>query len=225
MQAARDFNIEQIIHTSTSEVYGTAREVPIKENHPLAGQSPYSASKIGADQLAYSFFTSFNLPVSIIRPFNTYGPRQSARAVIPSVISQIANKNEFIKLGSLHPTRDFSYVEDTVQGFLSAINNKQTIGEVINLGSGFEISIGDTVNLISQIMGREIKIKVDDNRIRPPKSEVERLFACNKKAKLLMGWSPKFSGIKGFREGLENTISWFIKDENLSKINTNIYNI
>ena len=225
LQAAKDLNIEQIIHTSTSEVYGTAREVPIKENHPLAGQSPYSASKIGADQLAYSFFTSFNLPVSIIRPFNTYGPRQSARAVIPSVISQIANKNEFIKLGSLHPTRDFSYVEDTVQGFLSAINNKETIGEVINLGSGFEISIGDTVNLISQIMGREIKIKVDDNRIRPPKSEVERLFACNKKAKLLMGWSPKFSGIKGFREGLENTISWFIKDENLSKINTNIYNI
>ena len=165
------------------------------------------------------------MPVSIIRPFNTYGPRQSARAVIPSVISQIANKNEFIKLGSLHPTRDFSYVEDTVQGFLSAINNKQTIGEVINLGSGFEISIGDTVNLISQIMGREIKIEVDDNRIRPPKSEVERLFACNKKAKLLMDWSPKFSGIKGFREGLENTISWFIKDENLSKINTNIYNI
>ena len=197
----------------------------IKENHPLAGQSPYSASKIGADQLAYSFFTSFNLPVSIIRPFNTYGPRQSARAVIPSVISQIANKNEFIKLGSLHPTRDFSYIEDTVQGFLSAINNKRTIGEVINLGSGFEISIGDTVNLISQIMGREIKIEVDDNRIRPPKSEVERLFACNKKAKSLMDWSPKFSGIKGFEEGLEKTISWFIKDENLSKINTNIYNI
>ena len=213
LQAAKDLNIEQVIHTSTSEVYGTAREVPITENHPLAGQSPYSASKIGADQLAYSFFTSFNLPVSIIRPFNTYGPRQSARAVIPSVISQIANKNEFIKLGSLHPTRDFSYIEDTVQGFLSAINNKETIGEVINLGSGFEISIGDTVNLISQIMGREIKIKVDDNRIRPPKSEVERLFACNKKAKLLMDWSPKFSGIKGFRKGLENTISWFIKDD------------
>lgn len=225
LQAAKDFNIEQIIHTSTSEVYGTAKEVPIKENHPLSGQSPYSASKIGADQLAFSFFTSFNLPVSIIRPFNTYGPRQSARAVIPSVISQIANKNEFIKLGSLHPTRDFSYIEDTVRGFLSAINNKRTIGEVINLGSGFEISIGDTVNLISQIMGREIKIKVDDNRIRPPKSEVERLFACNKKAKLLMDWSPKFSGIKGFEEGLEKTISWFIKDENLSKINTNIFNI
>ena len=225
LQAAKDFNIEQIIHTSTSEVYGTAKEVPIKENHPLSGQSPYSASKIGADQLAFSFFTSFNLPVSIIRPFNTYGPRQSARAVIPSVISQIANKNEFIKLGSLHPTRDFSYIEDTVQGFVSAINNKRTIGEVINLGSGFEISIGDTVNLISQIMGREIKIKVDDNRIRPPKSEVERLFACNKKAKLLMDWSPKFSGIKGFEEGLEKTISWFIKDENLSKINTNIFNI
>ena len=221
----RDFNIEQIIHTSTSEVYGTAREVPIKENHPLSGQSPYSASKIGADQLAYSFFSSFNLPVSIIRPFNTYGPRQSARAIIPSIISQIAKKNEFIKLGSLHPTRDFSYIEDTVKGFLSAINNKRTIGEIINLGSGFEISIGDTVNLISEIMNQEIKIKVDNNRIRPPKSEVERLFACNQKAKLLMDWAPKFSGIEGFKKGLEKTISWFNKDENLSKINTKIYNI
>ena len=225
LQAARDFNIEQIIHTSTSEVYGTAREVPIKENHPLSGQSPYSASKIGADQLAYSFFSSFNLPVSIIRPFNTYGPRQSARAIIPSIISQIAKKNEFIKLGSLHPTRDFSYIEDTVKGFLSAINNKRTIGEIINLGSGFEISIGDTVNLISEIMNQEIKIKVDNNRIRPPKSEVERLFACNQKAKLLMDWAPKFSGIEGFKKGLEKTISWFNKDENLSKINTKIYNI
>tara|TARA_Y100000589_G_scaffold291588_1_gene295182 strand:+ start:8065 stop:9063 length:999 start_codon:yes stop_codon:yes gene_type:complete len=225
LQAAKDFNIAQIIHTSTSEVYGTAKEVPIKENHPLAGQSPYSASKIGADQLAFSFFSSFDMPVSIIRPFNTYGPRQSARAIIPSVISQIANKNEFVKLGSLHPTRDFSYIEDTVQGFLNAINNKRTIGEVINLGSSFEISIGDTANLISKIMRREIKIKVEEDRIRPPKSEVERLFACNKKAKLLLNWSPKFSGIKGFTKGLEKTISWFIKNENLSKINTNIYNI
>ena len=225
LQAARDFNIEQIIHTSTSEVYGTAKKVPIKENHPLSGQSPYSASKIGADQLAYSFFSSFNLPVSIIRPFNTYGPRQSARAIIPSVISQIAKNNEYIKLGSLHPTRDFSYVEDTVKGFLSAIGNKRTIGEIINLGSGFEISIGDTVKLISEIMNQEINIEVDDNRIRPQKSEVERLFACNQKAKLLMDWYPKFSGIEGFRKGLEKTISWFIKDENLSKINTKIYNI
>jgi len=225
LQAARDFNIEQIIHTSTSEVYGTAKKVPIKENHPLSGQSPYSASKIGADQLAFSFFSSFNLPVSIIRPFNTYGPRQSARAIIPSVISQIAKNNEYIKLGSLHPTRDFSYVEDTVKGFLSAIGNKRTIGEIINLGSGFEISIGDTVKLISEIMNQEIKIEVDDKRIRPQKSEVERLFACNQKAKLLMDWYPKFSGIEGFRKGLEKTISWFIKDENLSKINTKIYNI
>ena len=225
LQAAKSYDLRQIIHTSTSEVYGTAKYVPIDEFHPLNGQSPYSASKIGADQLAMSFYTSFELPVSIIRPFNTYGPRQSARAIIPSVISQIANKNKFIKLGSLHPTRDFSYVEDTVKGFLSAIDNKRTIGEIINLGSGFEISIGDTVNLISEIMDQEIKIKVENNRIRPPKSEVERLFACNQKAKLLMDWSPEFSGIEGFKKGLEKTISWFIKDENLSKINTNIYNI
>ncbi len=225
LQAARDFHIEQIIHTSTSEVYGTAKEVPIKENHPLSGQSPYAASKIGADQLAFSFYSSFNLPVSIIRPFNTYGPRQSARAIIPSVISQIANKEEFVKLGSLHPTRDFSYVEDTVRGFLSAIDNKKTIGEIINIGSSFEISIGNTVKLISEIMNQEVKIKVEDNRIRPTKSEVERLFASNKKAKLLMDWSPNFSGINGFKKGLEKTISWFIKDDNLSRINTKIYNI
>ncbi len=225
LQAARDFDIEQIIHTSTSEVYGTAREVPITENHPLSGQSPYSASKIGADQIASSFFSSFDLPVSIIRPFNTYGPRQSARAVIPSVISQIANKNEFIKLGSIHPTRDFSYVEDTVRGFLRAINNKKTIGEVINLGSNFEISIGDTVNLISEIMNQEIDIKVEEERIRPKRSEVDRLFACNKKAKLLLDWEPQYAGLDGFKKGLEKTIEWFVKAENLSKINTKIYNI
>ncbi len=225
LQAARDFDIEQIIHTSTSEVYGTAREVPITENHPLSGQSPYSASKIGADQIASSFFSSFDLPVSIIRPFNTYGPRQSARAVIPSVISQIANKNEFIKLGSIHPTRDFSYVEDTVRGFLRAINNKKTIGEIINLGSNFEISIGDTVNLISEIMNQEIDIKVEQERIRPKKSEVDRLFACNKKAKLLLDWEPQYAGLDGFKKGLGKTIEWFVKEENLSKINTKIYNI
>ena len=225
LQASRDFDIEQIIHTSTSEVYGTAREVPITENHPLSGQSPYSASKIGADQIASSFFSSFDLPVSIIRPFNTYGPRQSARAVIPSVISQIANKNEFIKLGSIHPTRDFSYVEDTVRGFLRAINNKKTIGEVINLGSNFEISIGDTVNLISEIMNQEIDIKVEEERIRPKRSEVDRLFACNKKAKLLLDWEPQYAGLDGFKKGLEKTIEWFVKAENLSKINTKIYNI
>ena len=185
VQAARELAVAKVVHTSTSEVYGTAQFVPITEEHPLQGQSPYSASKIGADQIAMSFYNSFSTPVSIIRPFNTYGPRQSARAVIPTVITQIANNERKIKLGTLHPTRDFNFVEDTVSGFLAALESDQAVGQVINLGSNFEISIGDTVKKIADLMGAEIEILTDHQRLRPEKSEVERLWADNTKAKKL----------------------------------------
>ena len=217
--------MEQVIHTSTSEVYGTAKTVPITEDHPLCGQSPYSASKIGADQLAYSFYSSFNLPVSIIRPFNTYGPRQSTRAVIPTIITQIANKNKVLKIGSIFPTRDFTFVQDTVRGFLLAIGNKKTLGQTINIGSNFEISVGETVNVISELMNFKPEVRQINNRIRTKKSEVERLFACNKKAALIMGWKPKYGNINGFKKGLEKTIEWFSRIENLSNFNSNLYAI
>jgi NAD dependent epimerase/dehydratase len=225
LQAAKDLNIKKIIHTSTSEVYGTAQFVPITEEHPIKGQSPYSASKIGADQIAYSFFASFNLPVTIIRPFNTYGPRQSARAVIPTIITQLASGLEKIKIGSLSPTRDFNYVEDIVSGFISSMESKNTNGEIINLGSNYEISIGETVNLISNLMNKKINIDIDNDRVRPLRSEVERLWASNLKAKNLLGWEPKYSGIEGLRKGLEKTIEWFVKNENLKKYKINTYNI
>ena len=225
LQASKDFNIKQIIHTSTSEVYGSAKFVPITEEHPVQGQSPYSASKIGADQLAMSFFNSFDLPVSIIRPFNTYGPRQSARAVIPTIITQIANGKQEIKLGSTFPTRDFSYISDTVNGFISAISAQNAIGEIINLGNSFEVSIGETALLISKLMHREIKILSDDIRIRPLKSEVNRLFSSNQKAKKLINWEPKLKGIEGFTKGLERTIDWFTNQNNLLNYKDNFYNI
>ncbi|PJZ45528.1 NAD-dependent 4,6-dehydratase LegB [Leptospira brenneri] len=226
VQAAKDLNVRKVIHTSTSEVYGTAQFVPITEEHPLKGQSPYSASKIGADQIAYSFYSSFNTPVTILRPFNTYGPRQSARAVIPTIISQIARGNDSIKLGSLHPTRDFNYVKDTVSGFIQAMNSGDRVnGEVINVGSNFEISIGDTVNLIAEIMNRKVTCVTEDQRLRPEKSEVERLWAANEKAKLLLDWKPKFGGKDGFRKGLENTIEWFLDPINNSRYKADIYNI
>lgn len=226
VQAAKDYEIQKVIHTSTSEVYGTAQFVPITEDHPLKGQSPYSASKIGADQIAYSFYSSFSTPITILRPFNTYGPRQSARAVIPTIISQIASGKDTIKLGSVHPTRDFNYVEDTVSGFISALKSgDQTNGEVINIGSNFEISIGDTANLIAEIMGKKINWVTDDQRLRPEKSEVERLWASNAKAKQLLGWEPKYSGKEGFRKGLEKTIEWFLNPQNQSRYKSDIYNI
>tara|TARA_Y100001978_G_C23701259_1_gene441074 strand:+ start:2279 stop:3277 length:999 start_codon:yes stop_codon:yes gene_type:complete len=224
LQAARYENINQFIHTSTSEVYGTANFVPITEKHPLKGQSPYSASKIGADQLAMSFHYSFELPVTIIRPFNTYGPRQSARAVIPTIISQIANNQTQIKLGSTSPTRDFSYVEDTAKGFLSAIGCKKSIGEIINLGSNFEISILETVKYISELMNFEIDIITDEERKRPIKSEVERLYASNEKAKSILNWEPIYSGEEGFKKGLKKTIEWFNIKDNLANYKSRIYN-
>jgi len=224
VQAARELDVEKVIHTSTSEVYGTARFVPINEEHPLQGQSPYSASKIGADQIALSFYYSFGTPVTIVRPFNTYGPRQSARAVIPTIISQIANGSRLIKLGSQHPTRDFSYVADTVNGFIAALESDAGTGELINLGSNFEISIGETAQLIAEVMGADIEIETDEVRLRPVKSEVHRLWADNSKATRLLGWKPLYAGKEGLCRGLGETISWFEDSKNLIRYKHLQYN-
>jgi NAD dependent epimerase/dehydratase len=225
VQAAREFEMAKVVHTSTSEVYGTARFVPITEDHPLQGQSPYSASKIGADQIAMSFYSAFNTPVSIVRPFNTYGPRQSARAIIPTVITQIVSGSKKIKLGSLHPTRDFNYVKDTVNGFIAVAESDHTIGEVVNIGSNYEISIGDTVKIIVEIMNKNIKIESDSQRIRPKNSEVERLWADNTKAWELTGWLPVYRGIEGLKMGLKETITWFSDHDHLRQYKPGDYNI
>jgi dTDP-glucose 4,6-dehydratase len=225
VQAAKELGIQRVVHTSTSEVYGTARFVPMTEEHPLQGQSPYSASKIGADQMAMSFYNSFNTPVVILRPFNTYGPRQSARAVIPTIITQIANGNKEIRLGSINPTRDFNFISDTVKGFITAMNAEKVVGQVINVGSSFEISIGDVAKTIADIMNTEINIITETQRLRPEKSEVERLFADNNKAKELMGWIPQYAGIDGFKRGITKTVEWFLNPMNLSKYKSNIYNL
>ena len=225
VQAARDFDVSKVVHTSTSEVYGTAQFIPITEDHPLQGQSPYSASKIGADQIAMSFQTSFETPVAIIRPFNTYGPRQSARAVIPTIITQIASGNKQIKLGALSPTRDFNYVADTVAGFIAALTSEKSVGQVINIGSNFEVSIGDTARAIAKIMGAKIEIISDEQRFRPEKSEVERLWASNEKAGALLGWQPKYGDNEGFHRGLEETVAWFSKASHLKFYKPEIYNL
>lgn len=225
VQAARDLRVSKVVQTSTSEVYGTARFVPITEEHPLQGQSPYSASKIGADQIAMSFHASFGTPVTLLRPFNTYGPRQSARAVIPTIITQIASGKRSIKLGAVSPTRDFNYVADTVAGFIAALESDRGTGEVINLGSNFEISIGDTAHAIAEAMGTSIEIITDEQRLRPEKSEVERLWACNAKASELLGWQPKFGGRDGFLRGLTETIAWFREPANLAAYKADIYNL
>lgn len=225
VQAAKELGIAKVVHTSTSEVYGTARFVPITEEHPLLGQSPYSASKIGADAIAYSFYAAFGTPVAILRPFNTYGPRQSARAVIPTIITQIASGKRQIKLGSTHPTRDFNFVTDTVAGFLSMLESNKGVGEVINIGSNYEISIGETVRAIAQVMGVEVEVLSEDARLRPEKSEVERLWADNRKAKDLLGWEPRFAGLDGFRRGLALTADWFRDERNLAMYKSDIYNL
>jgi NAD dependent epimerase/dehydratase len=225
LQAARELGVSRVIHTSTSEVYGTARFVPITEQHPLQGQSPYSATKIAADQLAYSFHASFGLPVVIARPFNTYGPRQSARAVIPTIITQITSGKRQIKLGAVSPTRDFNYVQDTVAGFIAAMNSEQGMGEVVNFGSNFEISIGDTAQLISEVMNVKIDIITDEVRLRPVDSEVERLWADNKKAKQLFNWQPAYDGREGFKRGIAETVKWFEQSGNLNGYKTDEYNI
>jgi dTDP-glucose 4,6-dehydratase len=225
LQAARELGVSRVIHTSTSEVYGTARYIPITEEHPLQGQSPYSATKIAADQLAYSFYASFGLPVVIVRPFNTYGPRQSARAVIPTIITQIANGARQIKLGAVSPTRDFNFVKDTVNGFMAAMNSDKGVGEVVNLGSNFEISIGDTALMIAEVMNANIEVATDQARLRPVNSEVERLLADNTKAKNLFEWQPKYGSKEGLRLGLAETAEWFLKPENLRGYKSGIYNL
>jgi NAD dependent epimerase/dehydratase len=225
LQAARELGVSRVIHTSTSEVYGTARFVPITEQHPLQGQSPYSATKIAADQLAYSFHASFGLPVVIARPFNTYGPRQSARAVIPTIITQIASGKRQIKLGAVSPTRDFNYVQDTVAGFIAAMNSEQGLGEVVNFGSNFEISIGDTAQLIAEAMNVKIDVITDETRLRPADSEVERLWADNTKAKQLFGWQPAYGGREGFKRGIAETAEWFEHSGNLRNYKADVYNV
>jgi len=226
VQGARDLGVGRVIHTSTSEVYGTAQYVPIDESHPLVGQSPYSASKIGADQIALSYYRSFETPVAVIRPFNTYGPRQSARAVIPTIITQIAAGAREIRLGSLSPTRDFSFVADTVRGFVAmASADDHILGEVVNFGSGFEISIGDTVRAIADTMGCDVDIVTETERLRPEKSEVERLFADARKACELTGWTPDYGGLEGFKRGLAETADWFGQPHNLQSYKNDRYNI
>ena len=225
LQAARELGVARVIHTSTSEVYGSAKFVPITEDHPLQGQSPYSATKIGADQLALSFYASFGLPVVIVRPFNTYGPRQSARAVIPTIITQITQGDRKIRLGAVSPTRDFNFVTDTVSGFISALQSDKGCGEVINFGSNFEVSVGKTAELIGQVMGVDIEILTDNARFRPADSEVERLWADNAKARELFGWFPEYGGEDGLRRGLTKTAEWFSDMNNIRKYKTNIYNI
>jgi len=204
LEACREYGVEKIVHTSTSEAYGTALYVPIDEKHPMQGQSPYSASKIGADKMAESYYKSFNMPIVTIRPFNTYGPRQSARAIIPTIISQILAGKSEIKLGSLTPTRDFNFVKDTVDAFIKVAESPKTIGEVINAGSNYEITIEDTVRKIIRIIGKDVKILCDDERIRPKNSEVNRLWADNTKIKELTGWQPNYC----IDKGLEVTVDW-----------------
>jgi NAD dependent epimerase/dehydratase len=220
-QAAMKHGVQKIIHTSTSEVYGTAQYVPINEDHPLQPQSPYSASKIGADAMAMSFFNAFNLPVVIARPFNTYGPRQSNRAIIPTIISQIANGKKEIEMGDTKPTRDFNYVEDTCRGFLQLAESKDAIGQTVNIGSNYEISVGDLFSKINALMGGSSSIKHDEKRIRPEKSEVFRLWCDNKKIEALTGFKPQVD----LDKGLKQTIDWFSKPENLKKYKVNIYNV
>lgn len=225
VQAARELSVQKVVHTSTSEVYGTARYVPIDEAHPLQGQSPYSASKIGADQIALSFYTSFDVPISVIRPFNTFGPKQSARAFIPTVITQIANECKKIKLGSLHPTRDFTFVKDIANAFIAIAESENTIGEVMNAGSNFEISMEDTVKIIAELMGENIEIAEDAQRIRPKNSEVERLWADHGKLLQLTNWKPEYAGISGFKRGLQETIDWFLQHENNKLYKPTVYNV
>jgi NAD dependent epimerase/dehydratase len=225
VEVARDLDVSRVVVTSTSEVYGTARTVPIDESHPLQGQSPYSASKIAADQIALSFHCAFGTPVTVLRPFNTYGPRQSARAVIPTIATQILAGQRSIKLGALHPTRDFSFVADTVAGFMRAAVADGIAGETINIGSGFEITIGDAAAIIAEALDTHVDIVTDAERIRPAASEVERLYADAGKAERLMGWKPRYGGRDGFRRGIAETVAWFADPANRRNYKHDRYNI
>ena len=224
---ASKFNkkLKQFIHTSTSEVYGTAESIPINEKHPLKGQSPYSATKIAADQVAFAYNKSFDIPVTTIRPFNTYGPRQSLRAVIPTIITQFLGKKNKLNLGSIHPTRDFSFIDDTTNGFISAIGKMNSLGEVINIGSGFEISISDLVNTVAKIMDVKPEISLERKRLRPKKSEVDRLICDNTKAGKILKWKPIYKGKKGLIKGLRETVNWFSQKENIKHYRSQVYNI
>ena len=220
-QAAKENGNIRVIHTSTSEVYGTAQYVPIDESHPMQPQSPYSATKIAADAMAMSFYNAFDLPVTIARPFNTYGPRQSARAIIPTIIIQIANGGTEIKLGDITPTRDFNYVDDTCRGFISLAECGESIGQTVNIGSNIEISIGNTLNIIKELMESDVKLIIDKQRIRPEKSEVFRLWCDNSKIEKLTGFKPEVD----IRQGLQKTIDWITQPENLKKYKSEIYNV
>jgi NAD dependent epimerase/dehydratase len=220
-QAALENGCKRVIHASTSEVYGTAQYVPIDEKHPLQPQSPYSATKIGADSMAMSFNSAFDLPVTIARPFNTYGPRQSARAIIPTIITQIASGKNQLKLGDLTPTRDLNYVKDTCKGFIALAECEKAVGEVVNIGSNYEISMGEVVNLIKELMNSDIEVVEEKKRVRPEKSEVFRLWCDNTKIRELTGFEPKYS----IRDGLEKTIAWFTNPDNLSNYKSDIYNV
>jgi NAD dependent epimerase/dehydratase len=225
LQAARSSSVGRVIQTSTSEVYGSAQYVPIDEKHPLNAQSPYAASKTGADQLALAFHRSFGVPVTIIRPFNTYGPRQSARAIIPTIITQLASGAEEIKLGALTPTRDLTFVADTVAGFVAAATAPAVEGEVFNLGSDFEITVGDLAELIASIMDKKVSFISSEERVRPEASEVNRLWACTEKARQILGWTPANSGLTGLKVGLTRTIEWFSRPENLQRYHPERYAI
>jgi NAD dependent epimerase/dehydratase len=224
LKSSQKNNISKIVVTSTSEVYGTAQKVPIKENHSLSAQSPYAATKIAADQLALSFHKSFDLPVTILRPFNTYGPRQSARAVIPAIITQLVSKNKFIKIGNLAPTRDFTYVEDTVEAFILVLN-KNIPGEVINIGNKFEISIKDILDIFKKDFNYNFNVIVDEKRVRSKKSEVFRLLASDIKAKKMLQWRPRYEGVAGFKKGLAKTLEWFNNPDNIRLYKSDVYNI
>jgi len=223
LQGALDAGVSKIIQTSTSEVYGTAEFVPITESHPLKGQSPYSASKIAADQLSMSYYYSFQLPLTICRPFNTYGPRQSLRAVIPTIITQLLKGNSSISLGELTTTRDFNYIDDTVNGFIACMLSTKNLGEVVNIGSNFEVSIEDTTKIIASLFDVDININIDISRLRPQASEVQRLWADNKKALDLLDWKPQYSGVEGLKKGIKKTVCWFKNKDNI-KLYKNIYN-
>jgi NAD dependent epimerase/dehydratase len=214
MEAARRAGVSRVVHTSTSEVYGTAQYVPIDEKHPLVGQSPYSASKIGADQVAHSYWSSFGVPVTTVRPFNTYGPRQSQRAFIPSVIVQMLSGAESISLGSLSPTRDLTFVTDTAEGFRAVAEGTGGLGDVFNMGSGFEISMGEVVEMLSEISGRKVAVTEDPARVRPENSEVERLWSDSSKIENAFGWKPAHAGRDGLYRGLEKTYAWFRDNPN-----------
>jgi len=225
LEAIKTSPVESFVQTSTSEVYGSSQYLPINEKHSLNAQSPYAASKIAADQLCLSYYRTFNLPIVILRPFNTFGPRQSLRAVIPTMILQTIKNNKNIKLGNLTTKRDFSYISDTVEGFHSCIGNKKCIGEVINLGTGLSLSMRKTLEIIQLKLGKKLNVEIEKKRLRPKKSEVTQLVSSNIKAKKILGWKPKFSNLNGFKRGLENTITWFKNPENIKYYKSNMYNV